>query len=299
MKTGAIIRIIGFALIALVLVGVMVYYLTDGGRGAQTAERADSAAGRSDADASFGGERAEAPAEQAPQLETVDFASISKLEIRWTGGGVTIESTSGDGGFAEDYTGEEKYRMRWHISGDTRVIKDFSEDLSLFLNVNLPSKNLTVSLPRAMQRITVVTTSAEVTFTGGAESQKLDVSTVSGGVSGVLARADEADVETVSGRVDLALGRCGKADISTTSGSVRFACYQGLQEAELDSVSGALELTVPRGSSYTLDWDTVSGSLHDETGAAGGFGGAGTVEIDAETVSGSLTLRSAAEQELP
>ena len=289
MKTGAIIRIILWAIVALLLLGVLLYFLMGGSWpfGAKTDGFGSSA-------------RTEAPAAaERPQQEQINFSDVSKLEIHWISGGVTVESASGEGSFSEDYTGEEKYRMTWHISGDTLVIEDFSEDLSTLLNINLPSKHLTVSLPRAMEKITVVTTSADVTFSGGVETQKLDVSTVSGRVSGVLARAGEAKAETVSGRVELALGRCGNVDIGTTSGGVSVACYQGLQEAELESVSGALELTIPKGSSYTLDWDTVSGGLHDETGASGGFGSAGTVEIDAETVSGGLTIRSAAEQELP
>ena len=288
MKTGAIIRIIVWAVIALLLVGVLVYFLMGGSwpLGTRTV--------------GLGSNRTEEPAAaERPQLEQIDFSDVSKLEIHWISGGVTVESTDGEGSFSEDYTGEEKYRMTWYVSGDTLVIEDFSKDLSTLLNINLPSKNLTVSLPRAMEKITVVTTSAEVTFTGGIETQKLDVSAVSGSVSGALARADEAKVEAVSGSVDLALGRCGSVDVGTTSGGVGVACYQGLQEAELDSVSGSLDLTIPRGSSYTLDWDTVSGGLYDKTASSGGFGSAGTVEIDAETVSGGLTIRSAAEQEMP
>ena len=289
MKTGAMIRIIIWAVIALLLVGVLLYFLMGGSWpfGARTVGFGSSA------------HTEEPAAAERPQLEQVNFSNVSKLEIHWISGGVTVESASGEGGFSEDYTGEEKYRMDWYISGDTLVIEDFSKDLSTLLNINLPSKNLTVSLPRAMEKITVVTTSAEVTFTGGIETQKLDVSAVSGSVSGALARADEAKVEAVSGSVDLALGRCGSVDVGTTSGGVGIACYQGLQEAELDSVSGSLDLTIPRGSSYTLDWDTVSGGLYDKTASSGGFGSAGTVEIDAETVSGGLTIRSAAEQEMP
>ena len=289
MKTGAMIRIIIWAVIALLLVGVLLYFLMGGSWpfGARTVGFGSSA------------HTEEPAAAERPQLEQVNFSNVSKLEIHWISGGVTVESASGEGGFSEDYSGQEKYRMDWYISGDTLVIEDFSKDLSTLLNINLPSKNLTVSLPRAMEKITVVTTSAEVTFTGGIETQKLDVSAVSGSVSGALARADEAKVETVSGSVDLALGRCGSVDVGTTSGGVGVACYQGLQEAELDSVSGSLDLTIPRGSSYTLDWDTVSGGLYDKTASSGGFGSAGTVEIDAETVSGGLTIRSAAEQEMP
>ena len=289
MKTGAMIRIIIWAVIALLLVGVLLYFLMGGSWpfGARTVGFGSSA------------HTEEPAAAERPQLEQVNFSNVSKLEIHWISGGVTVESASGEGGFSEDYSGQEKYRMDWYISGDTLVIEDFSKDLSGLLNINLPSKNLIVSLPRAMEEITVVTTSAEVTFTGGIETQKLDVSTVSGRVSGVLARADEAKTETVSGSVDLVLGWCRDVDISTTSGGVGVACYQGLKEAELDSVSGSLDITIPKGSAYTLDWDTVSGGVYDDTGAGGGFGSTGTVEIDAETVSGGLTIHSAAEQEMP
>ncbi len=310
MKTGAIIRIIVFGLIALALIGVLVYFLEGGELQNVNFKRND---GRSDGASSFGGERAAAPssdksgaaadepaASQQPEAAQIDASGVTKLEIDWISGGVTIEPTDGELSFREDYTGEEKYQMYWKISGDTLRIDDFAPNVTANLfNLNLPSKQLTVYLPRSvMEKVKIVTTSASVELQGF-ETRKLDVETVSGRVSGVVTRADEADIETVSGQIELTLGQCGKLDVSSTSGSVQAVCYAGLQEADLESVSGKLDLTIPMGSGYRLDWDTVSGSLDDQTASAGGFGSGEKVEIDAETISGGLTIRNATEQELP
>lgn len=299
MKTGAIIRIIVFGLIALALIGVLVYFLAGGKWGHINFKSND---GRANAASTFGGSTGtdEPAALQGPATEQINASGVSKLEIDWISGGVTIEPTDGELSFSEDYMGEEKYQMSWKITGDTLKISDFSSSVTASLfHVNLPSKRLTVYLPLTMmEKVKITTTSASVELSG-IETEKLEVETVSGRVSGVAMRADEADIETVSGQIDLAIGYCVELDASSTSGSVQAVCYEGLKKADLDSVSGKLDLTIPMGSSYRLDWDTVSGSLDDQTASANGFGSGEKVEIDAETVSGGLTIRSAAEQELP
>lgn len=319
MNTGAIIRIIIFGLIALVLIGVLVYFLAGGSWPLHAGFNGDGS--RTDDASTFGGERAQAQspasdgsdssaaqpstssdaAEPANAQQTAlgDFSGVSKLEIEWTSGGVSIEPTDGELSFSEDYTGKENYQMSWRIKGDTLYISDFASNVLGGVFLSLPSKQLTVYLPSALlEELEITTTSAPVELSG-VETRKLDVETVSGRVSGVVTRADEADIETVSGGVDVAFGQCGKLDVSTTSGRVQAACYAGLWEADLESVSGALDLTLPMGSSYNLEWETVSGSLDDLTASGGGFGSGEKVKIDAETISGALTIRNAVQQELP
>lgn len=331
MKTGAIIRIIVFGLIALVLTGVLAYFLaggrwaayTEGTRredvksddsssfgsgGHTTAPTTDGASsdaaepstdsGAAAAEPSTGGNTVE-PAGSQQQTALGDFSGVTKLEIEWISGSVSIEPADGELSFTEDGTGEDKYQMSWRIIGDTLYISDFSSSVKSGLFLSLPSKQLTVYLPSAMlEELEITTTSADVALSG-IEARKLDVETVSGRVSGVVTRADEADIETVSGQIDVAFGQCGKLDVSTNSGSVQAVCYAGLREADLESVSGKLDLTIPMGSGCRLEWETVSGSLDDQTASGGGFGSGAQVEIDAETVSGGLTIRNAAQQELP
>ena len=92
MKTGAMIRIIIWAVIALLLVGVLLYFLMGGSWpfGAKRAGFGSSA------------HTEEPAAAERPQLEQIDFSDVSKLEIHWISGGVTVESTDGEGSFSED-----------------------------------------------------------------------------------------------------------------------------------------------------------------------------------------------------
>ncbi len=297
MKTGAIIRIIVWGVIALALIGVLAYFLMGGSWNALLPEHLE----RAPEDVGFGNrhEQEQTPVADPsipPQAAAItDFSGVKKLKISWISGSVTILPTTGTPSASEDYSGEEKYRMLCRVSGDTLIIDAFDDSALGFWNWNLPTKHLTVSVPsNLLEEVEIETTSASVEV-GGLALAKLDVETVSGSVSGVLWRAGEADIDTVSGEITITLGQCNELNVSTTSGAVEAVCYDGLQTAELDSVSGALRLTIPMGSNCTLGWDTVSGSLDDQTGATGnpGFGSAGTVEIDAETVSGGLRIQNA------
>lgn len=288
MKTNAMLRIIVWAVVALLLLGVLAYFLMGGGN-PQTASPEGSGGSRADADTSFGGAQAAEPsaAEPSDWVSGDALSGVTKLEINWLSGVVRIEEYDGELSFRDSYAGEdERYCMRWRVGGNTLYIDEYVENVSLG---NPPTKNLTVSLPRAcMDEIKVNAASAEVVI-DGAQTKKLSVSSVSGDVGGRLARADEVDLDTISGDVVLTIGRCGEFDAETTSGEVEFACFENLQSVDLSAVSGSATVYLPAGFGYRLDWDTVSGRLIER---ADSRGVAGAVEIEAESVSGGLFIDS-------
>ena len=78
----------------------------------------------------------------------------------------------------------------------------------------------------------------------------------------------------------------------TTSGAVRFACGNAdkLEEISADTVSGAVEIILPENDGFTLSYDTVSGSTRNDFAMKNDQYGNGGIELNINTVSGSLDI---------
>lgn len=285
MKTTILFRIVLWALVALVLTAALVYLLAGG---------QFFPAGTKSAAVVSTPEQSVPSSREAPTV----FSDVTRLEIHWISGGVTLESGAEENTFSEDFQGDAAYRMSWQISGDTLVIHDFPDETSTLLNLDLPSKQLHVSLCAPMEQIKIVTSSAEVELVGEVQTDHLNVSTVSGNVCGALLRADTLHVETVSGDISLRVADCTAAELNTTSGELELMCERTPETIELETLSGNAVLMLPAQSVHTLNWSTVSGEFYDHTDTTGGFGSADrAVHITAGSVSGDLTLQTAEKQE--
>ena len=126
----------------------------------------------------------------------------------------------------------------------------------------------------------------------------VDAKTVNGEVTANVA-ASSLHLEAVNGRID-ATGS-GDVEASTVNGPVTVAVPKAhASRVELESVSGALSVHLPESVGATFDAKTLSGGIHSDfaidnrkelVGAkARGKHGDGKVDIDLETVSGSIHI---------
>lgn len=304
MNKGTIARIIIWGLVALLLIGVLVFLFaaddviwhrkTDETRGSFRSDNTDY-----DADRSTDGD--------APRAVT-RLDGVREIEIEWMSGEVKIVPTDGELRFYEDYSGEEKYQMVYRVDGGTLKIDICEEQYWPFFSLQLPEKTLTVELPRqSITKLSIGTVSADVDVRG-AQIQELDIDTVSGGIvlkecdvteletatvsgkiEGGSLTADEVDANSVSGSIELSILACRSIDAETTSGKIDVACASGLETIDLNTTSGKMNLTLPYDCAASVKWDTVSGSLNDNTR------GTRTVQVEAESVSGGLTIENAPE----
>lgn len=325
MNKGAIVRIIIWGLVALLLIGVLVFFLrtertswmrkTDdtrgsfgGGSAAHTAAKPDGAESPErtpNPDSTSTSASTPGADSAAAQNAVSGLSGIREIEIEWMNSSVQIVPTDSELQFYEDYSGEDKYRMSYSVDGNTLKINEF-EGVSTFLSMRLPQKTLTVELPRStFDRIDIETVSADVEVCGVQIQEldletvsgditlrecgvtELDVSAVSGKVEGNALTASEAGIETVSGKIDLRFESCRTLDSETVSGRMDIAVLSQLQKAELDTTSGEMFLAIPDGLAANVTWKTASGSLQNSAM------GTSTVPVHADSTSGDLTIENA------
>jgi len=127
----------------------------------------------------------------------------------------------------------------------------------------------------------------------------LDVETVNGKVE-IYSIRGAIDASTVNGSVE-AQDVAGEVDISTTNGSIR-AEYSDLSDGNhsFSTTNGSVKVFLPRGAGGEIDAQTVNGSITTDFPATverlsrhhlrGTFGGGGGLNLEIETVNGSVTI---------
>lgn len=166
------------------------------------------------------------------------------------------------------------------------------------------------------QKVDFDTTSGDVRFDGN--YVRMNVNTVSGMVRiNSKGTAQETKVDTTSGAMSFA-GNIGvlkansvsgevftdgavvvhSVDVDTMSGAVSLQLASSPADVNIDTVSGGVQLTLPAGSGFTLQYDTVSGSMNcDFSVVLNGnkfITGDGSGSFDINTVSGGLRIKTAA-----
>lgn len=134
-------------------------------------------------------------------------------------------------------------------------------------------------------------------------SGKVDLDSTSGSFSAEGLRCDSLNAGSSSGSHKIAALSCDTVKLSSTSGSQRVTeldcrvvqCDSSSGSVHLsfatapagvdvETTSGSVELTFPKGTGIDLDFDRTSGSLHGDIVR-------GSIPVNVETTSGSLTIR--------
>lgn len=161
---------------------------------------------------------------------------------------------------------------------------------------DLPPKKLVVRLPRAVaENLTEVqlnSVSADFDVAALTVKEALIFDSVSGDLETDFITADSAEVNTVSGKIDLD-GSFRQVTGGSTSGEVDLALRKCPDKIELTTVSGDVDLELPRNAGFTLDYSTVFGDLESDFPLTAGrtYGdGSGSITID--TTSGDLKIEN-------
>ena len=112
----------------------------------------------------------------------------------------------------------------------------------------------------------------------------LNAGSTSGSLKIGALSCDTLKLSSVSGSQRVSGLECRTAESSSTSGSVRLDFAAAPAGMKVETTSGSVELTFPKGTGIDLDFDRTSGSLHGEVLR-------GPIPVDVETTSGSLTIR--------
>lgn len=195
----------------------------------------------------------------ADGVYTVSMKDLKELEIDWVSGSVTVELTDEDAvRFVEvaEKAIQEKDALRYGVNGGTLRIQACKKG---YLG-NLPEKQLTVYLPRALandlMEVEIDTVSAAVTA-GDLKLDELEINTVSGRVKLTNMDAEEAQVDSVSGPISLLGSRIGSLRTDSVSGEAKVTGK--VQKVKSSSVSGAFDFALEDCRDIRLS--TMSGAM--------------------------------------
>ena len=164
------------------------------------------------------------------------------------------------------------------------------------LTLNTASGDIAVS--NAEGDVNVSTASGGVRMEDvNARAVKVDVA--SGGIEVEDVRAPRVDLETASGQIRVRALESARVKLSTASGAIEADLTGKLENADIETASGFINVRVPRGVDATLDVETASGSIDvdlpikittQRRNELRGTLGAGTGRISLSTASGSIKV---------
>lgn len=171
---------------------------------------------------------------------------VSAVEVDWVSGSITICQDDVDCVTVQETSRSaltERQTMVCRLkNGELEV--DFCPNSS-GVNVDVPQKDLTITLPR------------------GTTLTSLEIENVSSDCTIDLA-AVSAELETVSGNCSMELSGCDRLTVYTVSGDVSVTMAETPSKVKYDAVSGGLLLRIPEDASFQADFSTVSGSFTSE-----------------------------------
>ena len=225
--------------------------------------------------------------------------SITALDIDWISGEAEILVTN-DSDILVREQSERGISASYAMvaSEQDGVLKvRYAEDTFLTLP-DLPPKKLVVRLPRTvaenLTEVRLSSVSADFDVAALTVKNSLVFDSVSGDLETEFITADSAEVNAVSGKIDLD-GSFRQVTGSSTSGEVDLALRKCPDKIELTTVSGDVDLELPRNTGFTLHYSTVSGDLESDFPLAterngGHIYGDGGGRITIDTTSGDLNI---------
>ena len=228
----------------------------------------------------------------------VPAEDITALDIDWVAGDVKIMVTDGEEIVVTEHVDRgipAEYALQLEADDTLRI--RYSNDV---WGIDMPEKDLTVLLPRTVaENLTAVDLSGvSADFAVGKLTVRdaFSFDTTSGKLEmqSMNAPQAKATVSSVSGKVELD-GSFREVKAGSTSGEIDLMLRNAPAAVEVSTVSGEVDVELPAGTGFTLDYSTVSGELECDfplTKSVDGkyVCGDGACRIEVGTTSGSLSV---------
>ena len=228
----------------------------------------------------------------------VPAEDITALDIDWVAGDVKIMVTDGEEIVVTEHADRgipAEYALLLEADNTLRI--RYSNDV---WGIDMPEKDLTVLLPRTVaENLTAVDLSGvSADFAVGKLTVRdaFSFDTTSGKLEmqSMNAPQAKATVSSVSGKVELD-GSFREVKAGSTSGEIDLMLRNAPAAVEVSTVSGEVDVELPAGTGFTLDYSTVSGELEYDfplTKSKDGkyVCGDGACRIEVGTTSGSLSV---------
>lgn len=196
-----------------------------------------------------------------------------------------LNAVSGDVELTGSITGEVQAGT---TSGAIRI-----ENSASAQKAGLSTTSGTMRLYGTFDEVRFSSTSGDIYAEGTADT--VDADAISGTVT-LTGSYRDINADTTSGTILLEIWDVApEIDAGTTSADVIIRSEIAPTELDIDTTSGGVELAIPSGSSFTLDFDTISGDLKSDLPltmkGSDLYSGDGSAEYSISTTSGSLKIR--------
>ena len=229
-----------------------------------------------------------------------DKTDITILDIDWITGDVKVRLTNNDTITVEEMVSDNGYDAHpMVVTDDSGILKIRYADKAWMNAIDPPQKALTVYLPREvaenLTEVSFSSVSADFDVDPLTVREKFAFSSVSGDLETdfITAEGVDAEVSTVSGKISLD-GSFRQVNGESTSGEIDLTLRTCPEKVSLVTVSGKVDVELPRDAGFTLSYDTVSGDLECDFAAKRNgeklICGDGGCEISVSTTSGDLKI---------
>ena len=276
MKRNAIVRIVLYSILALSLVGVLIGGIAFKGYTAPGVVIRSSTV---------------APVVLQNHFDAQD---IDRLKIDWAAGKIVIVPVEGSQiAVTEELLGEDD-EMVLKLDGSTLYV-EYSENAVSLNFGSTHKKNLYITVPQDWICKELEIDAASATVQAELLTiQKVESSTASGNHTFRDCKVEKLKLETVSGNLDYS-GTLDKLDFGGVSAQADVVLNNFPKSIDVETVSGDLNLTLPKECGFTLEKDSVSGHFSSELETRKENGkyvyGDGQCKIEVEGVSANITIR--------
>ena len=285
MKTNAIIRIVIYSIVILLLVSILGGFLAYD----RYFFRQEDSSWAAPIITGVSGEYIEG------QNTAADAESVTHLEIEWTAGSVTIQEGDTDQILlSESGRYDASEAMVFRQSGSKLTIQYQKQNVYIGF-YSAPEKDLTVTVPREWEGVSISleTASADLQM-NHITVREVELDSASGTAVFEDCTIEELDIDTASGNVTFT-GTLNSMEYDAASADLHAVFHNVPRSLDMDTASGDMDITLPHGSGFTAEIETLSGdfssdfdySQRDDRFVAGD----GSCRIDLSAMSGDVTIR--------
>ena len=220
---------------------------------------------------------------------------IDRLKIQWAAGKIVLVPVEGDEiSVTEELLGEDK-TMVLKKDGDTLYVQYCEGAVGISFGTGSVKKNLYITVPQSWVCKGLEIDAASATVQGeNLTIQELSSSTASGSHTFQNCTVEKLTMETVSGNLNYT-GSLEKLNFNGVSAQADVVLTNLPKSIDVETVSGDLNLTLPKECGFTLEKDTVSGHFSSELETTEQNGkyiyGNGHCKIEIEGVSANIRIR--------
>lgn len=212
--------------------------------------------------------------------------TVENIDINWIGGDVKVNYHSKDSVvFSEKcaQTLNEDNTLYYWLENETLHIMygksgkcdpcGLKKELTVWLPKELALSELNVDVTSANVVIDGIiadeadfdSISGDIEFKQAEFSSSLDVDTTSGGLTAdLIGKLQEIDIDTISGKMEVSAEKVETFNADSTSGEIKLTVSSVPDSVDVDTISGDVEVILPKEAEFTVELDSISGVFESE-----------------------------------